>query len=154
MPKTRRSAITENAKNLQGRGHVKCEKLAGPRSWKNAKNSQVRGHGICQKTSRFAVAKRWKKCIGQHLCKNPKNSQVCSHGEYEKIRRSAFTQKCQKLVGQRSRKMAKTRRSAVTEVCQKTSKIAVTKNKNLHTSAFMQKPKNSHVRGHGKCQKL
>ena len=81
-----------------------------------------------------------KKCIGQHLWKHPKKSQVRGH------------EKWVKLAGPRSRKMPKTRRYAVTEICQKTSKFVVKKNFKMHRLALMQKSQKLH--DHGKCQKL
>ena len=104
MAKTRRSAVTENAKNSQVRGHGKCLKLAGSRSQKMPKTHRSAFMEICQKTSRFAVTKRWKKSIGQHLCENAKNSHVYCHGKCQKN-----SQVCV------YRRIPKTRRSTVEE---------------------------------------
>ena len=68
------------------------------------------------------------------------------------MHRSAFMQKCQKLAGPRSRKMPKTRRSAITEICRKTSKFAA--KKKCTGQHLCKNPKNSQVRGDGKRQKL
>ena len=71
FPKTRKSTITENAKNSHVRGHRKCQKLAHLRSWKNTRILQLR-------------------CDGKitHQSTVTKNT---------KMFRSAIMQKCQKL---------------------------------------------------------
>ena len=131
MPKTRRSAVTENAKNSQVRSPGNMQK-----------NFHVRGQNTIFKMHRSGLMQKSQKLAGpwsrkipktrrSTVTENAKNLQVCCHG------------KCQKLGGPRSRKMPKTSRSAVTKLCQKLPGLRSQKMKKMHRSGFTQK-----------CQKL
>ena len=106
MPKGRWSVVTKNAKKSGFAVTEKCQKLASLQSRKNAKNPHVCGQGKYQKLA---------DPLSRKNAKNLAGPRVGIFAIMPRTRKFADTKDAIKLAGPRSRKMPKTRRSAVTE---------------------------------------
>ena len=106
MPKTRRSAVTENGKNSQVRGHGNCEKLTGLWSRKYAKKLPGLQSPKMKKKHRSAFKQKCKKLAGPRSRKMPKTrrSAVTENGKNSQVRGDG---KYQKVAGPRLQKNAK-----------------------------------------------
>ena len=97
--KTRRSVVTENAKNSQVCGHIKCQQLPGQSS---SKKFQKLAGPRSQKYANKPPSSQSKKMQKLHMSafiQNAENSQVCGHRNMPKTRMSAVKEKFDKPTG-------------------------------------------------------